>query len=38
VHGIKMTERQDKKCPHCGRKLTDDEMYCYFCEMEVEEE
>ena len=23
------------KCPHCGRELTPDEIYCYFCEMNV---
>ena len=23
------------KCPNCGRELTDDEIYCYFCEMNV---
>jgi len=33
-----MPENKDKKCPQCGRKLTDDEMYCYFCEAEVGEE
>ncbi|MBI4452144.1 hypothetical protein HY637_01825 [Candidatus Woesearchaeota archaeon] len=23
------------KCPHCGRSLTPDEIYCYFCEMNI---
>jgi hypothetical protein len=26
-----------EKCPNCGRELTDEEMYCYFCELSVEE-
>jgi len=25
------------RCPNCGRNLTEDELYCYFCEMDVEE-
>jgi len=26
------------KCPQCGRELTESELYCYFCEMEVPEQ
>lgn len=25
----------DSKCPNCGRKLTAEELYCYFCEMNL---
>ncbi|MBI2101281.1 hypothetical protein HYT53_01610 [Candidatus Woesearchaeota archaeon] len=25
------------KCPNCGRKLTESELYCYFCEMSLPE-
>ncbi len=24
------------RCQNCGRSLTDDEIYCYFCELEIE--
>lgn len=35
-----MSDDQKKKgkptmCPICGRKLLDDERYCYFCELDV---
>ncbi|MBI3027161.1 hypothetical protein HYY70_03535 [Candidatus Woesearchaeota archaeon] len=23
------------KCPNCGRNLTENELYCYFCEIEI---
>jgi uncharacterized OB-fold protein len=26
-----------QRCPNCGRLLTEQEMYCYFCEMNIEE-
>lgn len=25
------------KCPNCGRSLTESELYCYFCEMDLSE-
>ena len=24
-------------CPYCGKKLVEDERYCYFCEQDVED-
>jgi len=29
-----MSHKQPK-CPNCGRSLTSDELYCYFCEMSL---
>jgi hypothetical protein len=23
------------RCPNCGRNLTNEELYCYFCEMDL---
>ncbi|HLC62612.1 MAG TPA: hypothetical protein VJI52_06365 [Candidatus Nanoarchaeia archaeon] len=23
------------RCPQCGRSLTPDEIYCYFCELDL---
>ena len=25
------------KCPYCGRKTVEDELYCYFCDQEIKE-
>tara|TARA_Y100000310_G_C20129541_1_gene555213 strand:+ start:90 stop:200 length:111 start_codon:yes stop_codon:yes gene_type:complete len=35
-----MTENNNssRECPNCGRKLTKDEMWCYFCEEEIKPE
>jgi len=26
---------ETSKCPNCGRVITDDEIYCYFCDMNI---
>ena len=31
-----MPGEKNLKCPNCGKELTEDEIYCYFCELEVE--
>ena len=28
--------KRHSKCPNCGRNLTENEMYCHFCELEIE--
>ncbi|HLG24669.1 MAG TPA: hypothetical protein VI564_07105 [Candidatus Nanoarchaeia archaeon] len=30
-----MPHHGPNKCPICHRDLTEDELYCYFCELEV---
>ena len=30
-----MPGEKDLMCPNCGRKLTENEIYCYFCESEI---
>ncbi len=27
---------KNENCPNCGRSLTEDEIYCYFCEFGAE--
>ncbi|MBI3035294.1 hypothetical protein HYY71_03140 [Candidatus Woesearchaeota archaeon] len=28
--------KEHSGCPNCGRSLTESEIYCYFCELEIE--
>ncbi|MEK6946758.1 MAG: hypothetical protein AABX32_04065 [Nanoarchaeota archaeon] len=30
-----MEHHHAEKCPQCGRSLTPDEIYCYFCELDL---
>ncbi|MEK6827936.1 MAG: hypothetical protein AABX78_01160 [Nanoarchaeota archaeon] len=30
--------KRHSKCPNCGRNLTENEMYCHFCELEIKTE
>ncbi|HLC61234.1 MAG TPA: hypothetical protein VJJ52_07450 [Candidatus Nanoarchaeia archaeon] len=30
-----MEHHHSEKCPQCGRSLTPDEIYCYFCELDL---
>jgi len=30
-----MEHHPAEKCPQCGRSLTPDEIYCYFCELDL---
>ncbi|MBS3096282.1 hypothetical protein J4480_02475 [Candidatus Woesearchaeota archaeon] len=27
---------EHSRCPNCGRNLTEDEIYCYFCETDLQ--
>jgi len=27
--------KNQQECPNCGRKLTESELYCYFCDFDI---
>jgi len=33
--GLEKSKTFQSKCPYCGRKLVEDEIYCYFCDQEI---
>ncbi len=30
-----MPGEKNLKCPNCGKEITEDEIYCYFCELDA---